>query len=326
VNGCSSSLCDISCGVPQGSVLGPLLFLIYINDLPNSSQLLSFFLFADDTNIYCESDDLAILTRNVNKELKKVKLWLDSNKLALNVDKTNFVLFHSPRKKLTEYSDLKIGKQYIQRARYVKFLGVLMDEHLSWKYHTTELCKKLSRTAGIFFKVRHYVPLPTLICLYNSLFSSFLSYGITAWGLTYETYLNPLFRLQKKILRAMQFQPFSAPSSPIFLSLKLLKLQDVLHTNILTFVYKALNKLSPPFFHDYFHPNSAVHRIGTRQATRGDLFSALKNTTLYGLQTIQYFGSKLWNTLPIFIRVATSVAVFRSKLKSYFIESYNSLV
>ena len=102
-----------------------------------------------------------------------------------------------------------------------------------------------------------------------------------------------LFRLQKKILRAMQFQPFSAPSSPIFLSLKLLKLQDVLHTNILTFVYKALNKLSPPFFHDYFHPNSAVHRIGTRQATRGDLFSALKNTTLYGLQTIQYFCSKL---------------------------------
>ena len=96
VNGHSSSLREISCGIPQGSVLGPLLFLIYINDLPNSSQLLSFFLFADDTNIYYESNDLAILMRKVNKELKKVKLWLDSNKLALNVDKTNFVLFHSP--------------------------------------------------------------------------------------------------------------------------------------------------------------------------------------------------------------------------------------
>ena len=87
VNGHSSSLCDISCGVPQGSVLGPLLFLIYINDLPNSSKFFSFFLFADDTNIYCESDDLALLTRKVNKELKKVKLWLDSNKLALNIEK-----------------------------------------------------------------------------------------------------------------------------------------------------------------------------------------------------------------------------------------------
>ena len=95
----------------------------------------------------------------------------------------------------------------------------------------------------------------------------------------------------------------------------------MLHTNILTFVYEAFNKLSPSCFHDYFQPNAMVHRIGTRQATGGDLFSALKDTTLYGLQTIQYFGSKLWNTLPIYIRVATSVAAFRSKLKPYFIDS-----
>ena len=224
VNGHSSSLREISCGVPQGSVLGPLLFLIYINDLPNSSQFLSFFLFAYDTHIYYESNDLVILMRKVNKELKKVKLWLDSNKLALNVDKTNFVQFHSPRKKLSEYADLKIGKQFIQRTLYVKFLGVMMDEHLTWRCHTTELSKKLSRTAGILFKVQHHVPLPILICLYNSLFSSFLNYGISAWGLTYETYLNPLFRLQKKILRAIKFQPFSAPSSPIFHTLKIPKL------------------------------------------------------------------------------------------------------
>ena len=98
VNGHSSSLCKISCGVPQGSVLGPLLFLIYINDLPNSSKLLKFFLFADDTNIYFEADDHIGLTRRVNNELKKVKAWMDCNKLALNIEKTNYVLFHSPKK------------------------------------------------------------------------------------------------------------------------------------------------------------------------------------------------------------------------------------
>ena len=160
----------------------PLLFLIYINDLPNSSKLLNFFLFADDTNIYFESDDPTRLSKTVNKELKKVKSWLDCNKLALNIEKTNFVLFHSPRKKLPNLMNLKFGKCSIKKTKYVKFLGVLVDEHLSWKYHINELYKKLSRTTGIFFKIRHYIPIETLICLYNSLFSSFLSYGIIVWG------------------------------------------------------------------------------------------------------------------------------------------------
>ena len=114
INGHSSSLCDISYGVPQGSVLGPLLFLIYMNDLPKASNVLSFFLFADDTNIYFEADDLLSLTNTINKELSNVKSWLDCNKLALNIDKTNFVLFHSPRKKLPDHISIKFGKKMFQ--------------------------------------------------------------------------------------------------------------------------------------------------------------------------------------------------------------------
>ena len=322
VNGHSSSICNITCGVPQGSVLGPLLFLIYINDLPNTSKLLKFFLFADDTNIYFETDDLSRLSKTVNKELRKVKTWLDCNKLALNINKTNFVLFHSPKKKLPDLIPLKFGKKNIKRTKYVKFLGVLVDEHLSWKYHTCELRKKLSRTTGLFFKLRHWIPLSTLVCLYNSLFSSFLNYGIIVWGLTFDTYLNPLFLLQKKIIRCIKFQPSTAPSAPLFNSLKLVKLEDILHLNVLTFVYKAINKHLPVYFYNYFTPNSSVHRFGTRQANRGDLFISLKRTTLYGLKTVQYFGSKLWNTLPLYIRVAGSIADFRAKLKVYFFNSY----
>ena len=285
-------------------------------------QSFSFFLFADDTNIYCESEDLTLLTMKLNRGLKKVKLCLDSNKIALNIGKTNFVLFHSPQKKSSGNFQLKIGNKEIQRNKYAKFLGVLMDEHLSWKYHTVELCRKLSRTSSIFFKLRHYFPLQTLISLYNSLFSSFLLYGLIAWGLTFVSYLNPLFKLQKKVLRCIKFERFLAPSAPIFQPLKILNLEDTLHLHSLTFVYQAINTSSSSHFHNYFHPNTTVHKIGTRQATRGDLLKSLKNTVMYGLQTIQYFGSKLWNTLPIFIRVASSVTVFQSKLKAQFISSY----
>ena len=198
-----------------------------------------------------------------------------------------------------------------------------MEEYLTWKFHITELYKKLSKTVGIFFKVRHYALLPTLASLYNSLFLSFLSYGILVWGSTFESYLNPLLNLQKKVLRSIKFQPFSSPSTQIFQSLKVLKVLDILYLKILTFVYKSANKLSRFCFHDYFTLTSSVHRTGTRQATRCEIFMSTINTTLYGLKTIQHFGVKLWNTIPLYILVASSTKNFCSKLKSYFLDLYS---
>ena len=176
-------LCAIIClTVPQGSVLGPLLFLIYINDLPNASKKLTFYLFADDTNIYYEFNDLSNLTKIVNKELRLVKKWLDANKLSLNIDKTNYIIFHFSSVNVPSDSNIKIGKKYIKRVKIVKFLGLLLDEHLHWKYHLNELSKKLARNCGMFLKIRKLLPLDVLICLYNALFLSFLQYGLIVWG------------------------------------------------------------------------------------------------------------------------------------------------
>ena len=141
VAGNLSETLEISCGVPQGSVLGPLLFLLYINDLHKISNKLTFFLFADDTNIYYESSDLLDIQKSVNKELRKVRKWLESNRLALNLDKTNFVIFHSTQNKPETQINIKFGRKRVSQETCVKFLGVLLDSTLNWKPHLTELSK-----------------------------------------------------------------------------------------------------------------------------------------------------------------------------------------
>ena len=137
--------------------------------------MLSFYLFADDTNIYFKSSDIVHLQKVMNRKVRK---WLDANRLALNIDKTNFVIFHSPQKITVEPVVLKIEKK-ICGENCVKFLGVLLDSGLSWKHHIAELSKKLARTVRIFYEVRHLIPLETLKILYYSMFYSFVSYGIT---------------------------------------------------------------------------------------------------------------------------------------------------
>ena len=152
VAGNLSETLEISCGVPQGSVLGPLLFLLYINDLPKISKKLIFFLFADDTNIYYESSSLLDIQKSVNKKIRKVRKWLESNRLALDLDKTNSIIFYSTQNKPETQINIKFGRKRVSKDTCVKFLGVILDSTLSWKPHLTELSKKLSRTVGYFTK------------------------------------------------------------------------------------------------------------------------------------------------------------------------------
>ena len=175
-----------------------MLFLIYINDLPNASKKLNCYLFADDTNIYYHYIDLSNLTKIVNKELRFVKKWLDANKLSLNIAKTNYIIFHSSSVNVPSDFNIKTGKKHIKRVKIVKFLDLLLDEHLNWKYHLNELSKILAGTCGMFFNIRDLLPLNVLICLYNALFLSFLQYGLIVWGQTYASYIDPLFTLPKK--------------------------------------------------------------------------------------------------------------------------------
>ena len=147
------------------------------------SKHLIFYIFADDRNIYFESTDLLQIQKVVNRELRKGRKWLEANRLALNIDKTNFVIFHSQQRKITDNIELQFGRKSIKQESYVKFLGIILDPNLSWKFRSTELSKKLARTAGLFYKIHATMPLKIhLMLLYHGLFASFLAYGISVLG------------------------------------------------------------------------------------------------------------------------------------------------
>ena len=197
-NNKSSEFKNITCGVPQGSVLGPLLFLLYINDLPNISQKLKFYLFADDTNIFYQNSNLDNLQAVLNNELKKLSIWLNANRLALNISKTNFVIF-APKNKPLKNVTLLINKKAIQQKDHVKYLGVLIDSQLTFKYHITAVSKKISRTTGLMYRIRKYVDNKTLTMIYYSLIYPYLIYGIPIWGNADNVHLNSIFTIQKKL-------------------------------------------------------------------------------------------------------------------------------
>ena len=187
----------------------------------------------------------------VNKELKKVKFWLDVIKLSLNIEKTNFIIFKSPRHSSPETASIEVGNRFVKQTFNVKFLGVLLSEKLTWKYRLMELSKKMARTCGILFRVRHLLLRNVLVCLYNFLFSPFLQYGIWFGGLTYETYMDPVFSLQKRVVRAISLAHFSSPSSPISSELKILKLHDLFQLKLLCLLYDSVNRISPSCFHSF---------------------------------------------------------------------------
>ena len=201
----------ISCAVPQGSVLGPLLFVIYINDIYNSSAKLSFYLFADDTSLLYADTNFKSLEKTVNSELLKVSDWLNANKLTLNAKKSNYVIFRPYQRKLNYSVNIEMIDNCtqipttLQCEDHVKYLGVLLDSNLSWKFQINNVALKISRAVGVVASLMHFVPRTTLLNIYQSLILPYLTYDLAAWGQAAKIHLQKTLVLQKRVLRLMYF-------------------------------------------------------------------------------------------------------------------------
>ena len=314
----------ITCGVPQGSVLGPLLFLLYINDFSFSATNLDFHLFADDSNLFCSHRNLQSLEQNLNEQLSMVDKWLCANKLCLNIEKTNFIVFHPAQKKINYSLILKMQEQQIREKQSIKYLGIFIDSHLNWKSHILELSKKISRGIGILAKLRHFVSIQILLQMYNAIIYSFLTYAVLLWGNTYITNLSPLITLQKKAIRIITFSDYRAHTSPLFIKmLNLLKLLDIvkLHTGI--FMLCFCNGLLPVDFDHFFSEIKCIHAHYTRLASKVITYALPLPRTNYGIFNIRFSGPKVWNSIEESLKIL-NVKKFRKNFKNQMISHYDS--
>ena len=301
--------------MPQGSILGPLLFLLYINNLSGATSF-RVRLFADDACLIMDNPNPKYLQDHVNKELVNIENWMRANKLSINYSKTHYMIFS--RKKSKFNFQLHCGGSRLERVASTKYLGVIVDDKLNWSAHINYIHSKLSRASYILSKLRHYVDLNTLKMIYYSLAYPHLSYCITAWGGASKSLIHPLITLQNKIVRIITFSDFQAHAPPLFHKLQLLAINDIYNRNLAILIHNFQNnKLTGS---TNLITLDKFHKYNTRLSANNNYYQNFHKSDV-GCRTFSNTGLKFWRSLPCDLK-SQKLSVFKYKLKKILIGSY----
>ena len=312
-----SEIREISCGVPQGSTLGPLLFLVYINDLPNVLSHVNTIIFADDTSIFIDGHNIPLMVSNLNDELNHICNWLQSNKLSLNVQKTHTMLFTNNAEVYTSQLPILMNDTLITRVYKVRFLGIIFDDKLKWKEHIDHISNKIAKSIGVICKTRHSLPGKSLITLYYSLIYPYLTYCHLVWGRASQTYLNHLYILQKKAVRIISFAGLRQHTMPIFTDLRIIQFPDMYTYFCCIFVYKCIRLLFPNTYLTIFNPFRAPLSTTTRTADR--LYPVPYSRTTFRQNCIETQSIEMYNKFLFhldIVYISNSIHHFKRLLKN----------
>ena len=296
ISGNFSNQLKLQIGVPQGSCLGPLLFLMYINDLPLTSDF-DTTLYADDTALMLCDRNINSLEVRVNSELYKVDQWLKRNKLSLNFGKTNYIVYDKqPHKVCTSSLALTLNNTSLKRVQSIKYLGVYFDEKLNWDVHINNLSLQLARCSGLFCKLRYYAPKETLCLLYYSLVYSKINYGILTWGTASKTLLHNLEVKINRILRIISFSSIYTPVETLYKTFNFLQLLEIYKLELGKFMYQLYHNKLPADFILSFKKISQIHSHETRQINTTTYFLPRMKKSL-GHSLLAYRGVQLWRKI-----------------------------
>jgi len=342
IDGFMSSTLELTCGVFQGSILGPLLFLCYINDIFNASDLATF-LFADDTSCLAENNNLHDLISYVNGELNKLASWFKANRMAVNVSKTNYIIFHTKGKKVdmnglhvvfnnNDPNDPTQDPLLIQnleriydnnpdtKLRYYKLLGVHFDEQLTFNKHISHICAKLSRANYLLRRVSNFISPKCLRMLYFSLFHSHLLYCNNIISCTSQSNLNKNFPVATKSNKNHHTKSSSSEhTGPLFTSLRILPFEKFLLLNKLLFMHAVAYGYAPSSFRNVWTVNESR-----------DLNYELRNRDIFSIPPVRielfrkiplYSLPNEWNNLVENIRLQHNRTTFKIALTDYLFEN-----
>ena len=316
-----SNLKTINTGVPQGSVLGPLLFLLYVNDISNAikNKFCNIMLFAD-TNVFVMGSNLNKIKNDTEDVLHQLCNWFKVNRLTLNLDKTNYSIFHPPRKKIpANCNSINIDNIVIHRVEEAKYLGMYLDDHLNWKMHVKSMCENLTKYASSFKLIKHLVPNHCKKQLYYAFVYSRIKYGIEVYGFSSKGTLKTIQVLQNRILKILYNKDWYTPTDVLHRELNLLQITDIFKLALLQIVYKQTNNLLPDSFNEYFRTRDTIHSINTRNASK---LHIVKSRTNFGKNRVKSKGAYLFNNLPDGIVQSQSLNTFKKKTKAFLLSKY----
>lgn len=311
IGGTRSEFRKVSFGVPQGTVLGPVLFLIYMNNifsLKSEGHIISF---ADDTAIYYEAETWPELKTKAENDLPNILEWLKFKLLTLNMEKTMFVPFGLYKNSIPNLDTLTVRSEnellQVKGTNNIKYLGIYIDCHLRWDVHINYVVKKLRKLVYMFKYIREILNTNNLIILYKSLVESHLTYGIIGWGGILNVHLKRLEIIQKRILKIILHKQITYPSEQLFEELHVFDIRQ------LYFYALALKTFSEK-------RDKITHKHHTRIKNQMNLPTVLMRTTT-GQRSHSYLGPKVFNSIPKIVRDENSSHKFKNKLRKFILNS-----